>query len=126
VNHAEYAITTFCEQSLNFGMPMSTCLFNSKFDVIVAGSGSSGSPARYSRRSQRSAYFVDRTIRISGRNEYCGPRYASWFLHSWDELAESSKWNCRPRRSDLHKFGGCFERPNTYGPELELLTTPNT
>jgi hypothetical protein len=114
-NHGKYAITTHCEQLLNFDMPMSTCLFNSKFDVIVAGSGSSGSTAAIAAaRSGARTLLIERYGFLGGTSTAVLDTFYGFYTPGTRSLKVVSGIADHVV-SDLHKFGGCFERPNTYG-----------
>jgi hypothetical protein len=96
-------------------MPMFTGLFNSKFDVIVAGSGSSGSTAAIAAaRSGARTLLIERYGFLGGTSTAVLDTFYGFYTPGTRSLKVVSGI-ADDVVSDLHKFGGCFERPNTYG-----------
>src|SRR5438270_8017613 len=96
-------------------MPISTRLFNSKFDVIVAGSGSSGSTAAIAAaRSGARTLLIERYGFLGGTSTAVLDTFYGFYTPGTRSLKVVSGI-ADDVVSDLRKFGGCFERPNTYG-----------
>src|ERR1700687_1585930 len=94
-------------------MPIS--LLNEKFDLIVAGSGSSGSTAAISAaRSGARTLLLERYGFLGGTSTAVLDTFYGFYTPGTRSLKVVSGI-ADDVVAALQKFGACFERPNTYG-----------
>jgi hypothetical protein len=101
--------------SLIRGYKMLNSYLNDKFDLIVAGSGSSGSTtAIAAARAGARTLLIERYGFLGGTSTAVLDTFYGFYIPGSRSLKVVAGV-ADDVIAALHRFGGCFERPNTYG-----------